>query len=232
MQLQQFPEQQTFKQLYRDHNVVPVCREILADCATPVSVLEKIGRDAGPAILLESVEGGERWGRFSFLSTSARTHVRIFKDVVEIRKNGRSEAIEHQNDPFGVLRDFMKGYRPAAANGLPRFWGGLVGYITYEAVSFFEAIGHQWPPEKPLAHFVMPDEVLIFDNVRNALQIIVIADTSDEPDAETAYHAAIKRIERLHGDISRPLAADKEESDAAPLVLRPVYEKADFRSRV
>ena len=232
MQLQQFPDPQTFKQLYRDHNVVPLCREILADCDTPVSVLEKIGRDAGPAILLESVEGGERWGRYSFLSTSARTHVRIFKEVVEIRKNGESEQIRHQNDPFGMLRDFMKGYHPANVKGLPRFWGGLVGYITYEAVSFFEAIGHQWPPEKPLAHFVMPDEVLIFDNVRNTLQIIGIAYTSDEPDAEKAYHAAMEKIERLHRDIGRPLAADKTEPNAAPLVLTPVYEKSDFRRRV
>src|SRR6056297_2431558 len=229
MQLQQFPEQQTFKQLYRDHNVVPVCREILADCATPVSVLEKIGRDAGPAILLESVEGGERWGRFSFLSTSARTHVRIFKDVVEIRKNGRSQAIEHQNDPFGMLRDFMKGYHPANVKGLPRFWGGLVGYITYEAVSFFEAIGHQWPPEKPLAHFVMPDEVLIFDNVRNTLQIIAIAYTSDDPNPDSAFVRAIGRLDELHRDIMKPYA-DPPQVMQPPMDLKPTYGEADFKS--
>ena len=232
MELQQFPDKNNFKQLYKTYNVVPVCREILADRDTPVSVLEKIDDKTGPALLLESVEGGERWGRFSFLSTSARTHVKIFRDVVEIRKNGSAEEIAHNNDPFAILRQFMKRYKPANIAGLPRFWGGLVGYLTYEAVSFFEAIPNEWPSDKPLAHFVMPDEVLIFDNVRNTLQIIAIAYTSDNADASDAFDRTVGRLDRLQQAILKPLTDTPASMDKAPMALKPVYEESDFRARV
>lgn len=232
MELQQFPDKNKFKQLYKTYNVVPICREILADRDTPVSVLEKIDDKTGPALLLESVEGGERWGRFSFLSTSARTHVKIFRDVVQIRKNGRKEELAHNNDPFAILRQFMARYEPANVTGLPRFWGGLVGYLTYEAVSFFEEIPNPWPADKPLAHFVMPDEVLIFDNVRNTLQIIAISYTSDEADSENAFNRAAGRIDRLHQAIIKPFTEQPPPAEQPPMDLKPVYEKDDFRSRV
>ena len=232
MELQQFPDKNNFKQLYQAYNVVPICREILADRDTPVSVLEKIDDKTGPALLLESVEGGERWGRFSFLSTSARTHVKIFRDVVEIRKNGSTEEIAHRNDPFAILRQFMARYEPANISGLPRFWGGLIGYLTYESVSFFEAIPNQLPADKPLAHFVMPDEVLIFDNVRNTLQIIAIAYTADDTDAEKAYQRTVGRIDRLEQAISKPYADLPATAGRPPLDLKPVYTEAEFRSKV
>ncbi|MFW6081448.1 MAG: anthranilate synthase component I, partial [Desulfosalsimonas sp.] len=92
MLLRQFPEKSDFADYFRDHNVVPVCREILADMETPVSVLKKLYRNQSPAFLFESVEGGERWGRYSFLSTSARTRVRVFADTVEIIKNREHET--------------------------------------------------------------------------------------------------------------------------------------------
>jgi len=231
MQLQQFPDKKSFKQLYQTYNVVPICREILADRDTPVSVLEKIDDKKGPALLLESVEGGERWGRFSFLSVSARTHVKIFRDTVQIRENGDAEEMAHNNDPFAIVREFMKRYEPAGVKGLPRFWGGLVGYISYEAVSFFEDIPNQWPSEKPLAHFVMPDEVLIFDNVRNTLQIIAIAYTSDDPNPDSAFVRAIGRLDELHRDIMKPYA-DPPQVMQPPMDLKPTYGEADFRSRV
>ncbi len=232
MQLQQFPDKESFQKLRQTCNVVPVCREILADRDTPVSVLEKIYRENTPALLLESVEGGERWGRYSFLSTSARTHVKVFRDVVAILKNGRNEEIPHHNNPFAILREFIQQCRPADIPGLPRFWGGLVGYICYEAVSFFEAIPNNLPPEQPLAHFIMPDEVLIFDNIRNTLQIIVISFASDEPGAEAAFDHALERINRLHQKIIQPLAEKKPAAAPSRPVLRPTCEAADFRRQV
>jgi anthranilate synthase component 1 len=126
----------------------------------------------------------------------------------------------------------MARYRPAPVGGLPRFWGGLVGYIAYEAVSFIEAIPHQRPAGKPLAHFVMPDEVLIFDNVRNTLQIIVISFAKESSDAAAAYSSAAERLDRLEALIRAPLPAGGQDRSQPPLSLMPVYEEADFRSRV
>jgi len=234
MFLRQFPEKTEFAQLYGRHNVVPVCREILADTETPVSVLMKTYRQAGPAFLLESVEGGERWGRYSFLSTSARTRVRVFRDDVEIRKNGAIDRIPHHGNPLSVLRDRMRRYDPAVIPGLPRFWGGLVGYFTYETVSFFEAIENRLPADRPLAHFIIPDEMLIFDNIRNTLMILALAFRNDGADADTAYDRAMGRIDALERIIGASPAAEAvtAASGQEECILAPVFPEADYRRNV
>jgi anthranilate synthase component I len=178
--------------LAADNNVVPVCIEILADTETPVSLLKKIRNHHKSVFLLESVEGGERWGRYSFLGASARTHIRVYSDVVKIMENGHETSIHHEGNPFGVIKNLMSQYRAAQIPGLPRFWGGLVGYLTYETVSFFERIPHQWPKEKPLANFIIPDELVIFDNIRHTLTAIVVTFPENRQSAEIEYDNAVK----------------------------------------
>ncbi len=234
MQIRQFPEPTEFARYYERHNVVPVCREILADTDTPVSVLHKIYDQAGPAFLFESVAGGERWGRYSFLSTSARTRVRLFARQVEIKKNGQTDFLDHHGNPLAVLRDVMKGYDAAEIPELPRFWGGLVGYFTYEMVSFFEAIANPLPPDRPLAHFMIPDEMLIFDNVKNTLIMVAITYRNDGASAAAAHDAAIERIDAMQTKIEQymPVPDGGEQADADALVLQPLTEEAAYRSHV
>ncbi|HSO19505.1 MAG TPA: anthranilate synthase component I, partial [Desulfosarcina sp.] len=178
MKLKQFPDRRQFDALARTGNVIPVCREILADMETPVSLLKKCypegAAPGGGIFLLESVEGGEKWGRYSFLGTSARNHVKVFSDRVAISGSGGSENLAHGGDPLAVLRGFMQRFRPAEISELPRFWGGLVGYLTYEMVSFFERIPNRLPADAPLAHFIVCDELLIFDNIRNTMTCAAI----------------------------------------------------------
>jgi len=186
MQLSRFPDRETFQKLSQNHNVIPVCMEILADTETPVSLLKKFYKN-GPVFLLESVEGGERWGRYSFLGTSARSHILVYGNRVEVHDNGACRKIDHHGQPLKILRDLMRPYNPAMIKGLPRFWGGMVGYLTYEMVSFFEKIPHRWPEQKPLAHFIIPDELIIFDNIQNTLKAVVISFTDgSEETPETA----------------------------------------------
>ena len=175
MLIRQFPDEETFVKLAEAHNVIPVCIETLADTETPVSLLKKINTHGGPVFLLESVEGGERWGRYSFLGASARCHVRVYADFVEIEEKASVRQIPHQGDPFSVLRRLIRRYNAAHVSGLPRFSGGLVGYFTYEAVSFFESIPNRLPENTPIAHFIMPDELLIFDNIQHTLLSVVIS---------------------------------------------------------
>jgi anthranilate synthase component 1 len=182
MQLRKFPDKEQFLRLAQSANVVPVCAEILADTQTPVSLLRAFYQEQGPIFLFESVEGGERWGRYSFLGTAARTHIRVFRDEVVILEDGESRRIAHHGDPLAVLKDLMAGYRPAEMSELPRFWGGMVGYLTYEMVSFFENIPNHFPAEKPLAHFIVPSELLVFDNIRHTLLVIAPAFTDDARD--------------------------------------------------
>ncbi|MBL0713152.1 MAG: chorismate-binding protein [Desulfosarcina sp.] len=237
MLLKQFPTREAFLTMSRQANILPVACEILADTETPVSLLGKFYRWQSDLFLFESVEGGERWGRYSFLGTSARSHVRVFPDVVAIREKGREERIPHAGRPLEILKKQMQAYRPAVVSDLPRFWGGMVGYLTYESVSFIEAIPHQWPADKPLAHFIVPDELVIFDNVRHTLTALIIVYLEDGQSAETAYDEAKKRLQGLLRRISTPTPAVETRLAGATAPeytcrLQAVHPDSDFQESV
>ncbi len=222
MILNRFPDKAQFRRLAREANVIPVCAEILADTETPVSLLKKMYKQGEPVFLLESAEGGERWGRYSFLGTSARSRVRVFQNSVTIEENGSTQTLPHDSDPLPILRRLMAAYTPAQIPELPRFWGGLVGYITYEAVSFFEKIDHALPPDKPLADFVICDELLIFDNIRHSLFAVVILFTeglTTEEQLDAIFAQARERINRLLTIVDERLPAAEREGTPAPCHL-------------
>ncbi len=210
MQLNQFPAKEQFEALATRHNVVPLCAEILADTDTPVSLLRKFYTGSGPVFLLESVEGGERWGRYSFLGTSARSHIRVFESHVEVASRGAVQKIPHHGDPLKILKELSTGFEPARVPGLPRFWGGLVGYMTYEMVSFFEKIPNRLPDSKALAHFIIPDELIIFDNIRYTMTAVAIAFIEDQGDAAAAYQEASQRIEHMTATMRTGLPDDDQ----------------------
>ena len=232
MNLRNFPDREHFRQLMKSSTVVPVCREVLADLETPVSIMHKLYRSSGPVFLLESMEGGERWGRYSFLGVSASRQIRVFKDTIQIERNGSVESHLHDGDPLGYLRSFMKNYRPAAIPQLPRFWGGLVGYMAYEMVSFIEAIPNRLSDDQPVAHFIMPDELLIFDNIANTLMLVAIAHTDTHADADAAFHDATARIESIYEQIRRPLKPENVSSAPFSSRLASEVDEDAFRRRV
>ncbi len=232
MQVNQFPDPATFLKLSENHNVIPVVREILADTETPVSLMKKAYQGKGPVFLLESVEGGERWGRYSFLGVSARSQICVFRTMVEIREGGKTRQLHHHNDPLGILRQYMQGFRPAEMAGLPRFWGGMVGYFTYEMVSFFEAIPNNLPEDKPLAHFMIPDELLIFDNVTHTLSLVAVAFVNDDNSAAVAYESALDRIRRLQDALAQPLNEAEPQGGAAVNDMQVIVEEEVFRQQV
>ena len=162
MELGFYPERQEFRNMAEKGNLIPVCLEILADTETPVSALAKIYNGHGPVFLLESMEGGERWGRYSFLGNSATKTVRVYRDDVVIEDGGIQERVPHDGDPLGVLRSVMSRYRPVTLPRLPRFWGGMVGFFNYEFVSFFESIPNSLSADTPLAQFILPGQLFIF----------------------------------------------------------------------
>jgi anthranilate synthase component 1 len=232
MLLRNFPDKSNFVSLAEEFNVIPVCTEVLADMETPVSLLQKACGAGGPVFLLESVEGGEKWGRYSFLGTSARAHVRVYKEYVEIQRKAEKEKILHHNDPLKVLKDFMGRYNPAPVSGLPRFWGGLVGSINYEMVSFFEAIDNELPLDKPLAHFIISDELIIFDNIRNTLMCLVIAFPEGPADARKAYENAKDRLAGLLELMQQPIQKSNLGDRQGPFQLQTPLPEEDFRERV
>jgi anthranilate synthase component I len=232
MLINEFPDIDQFRSLAKQSNVIPVCMEVLADTNTPVSLLKKIYKNNKPAFLFESVEGGERWGRYSFLGVSARTQLRVFPQIVEIVEGGGHQKIPHHGDPFCVLKTWMNKYRPAHVPELPRFWGGMVGYLTYEMVSFFESIPNLLPEDKPIAHFIIPDELLIFDNIRHTLLGVVICFIDDPGDLDHAFHSAKRRTQSL----LREMEGFSPEACATPIhtefTLKESLEAPIFKSLV
>lgn len=232
MLISRFPQKSSFLQLAERHNVIPVCAEVLADTETPVSLLRKIYSGKGPAFLFESVEGGERWGRYSFLSASARAEIRVYADSITVETGGRTETIAHGGEPMVVLRALMQHYRPAPIPELPRFWGGMVGYLGYEMVSFFENIPNRLPDDQPIAHFIIPDKLIIFDNIRHTLMAVVIVFIEDADASEAIYRRALTDLEDLLSETASCISTEVRVADGADFNLLPRLDDDVYREMV
>ena len=187
--------------LAREKNLIPVTREILADLDTPVSAFTKLDR-GDASFLLESLEGGENWGRYSILGVRPVVELRSKGTAVEIRRGERTERLESQ-DPLAVLQGLLADVRAAEVPGLPPFSGGAVGLIGYDYVRFLERLPGSLPDDldQPDLHFVFPELVLVFDNFRHRLRFVV--NSRPDGDPERRYQEAVATIEemvtRLHG---------------------------------
>ncbi|MDI6797129.1 MAG: anthranilate synthase component I, partial [Desulfatibacillaceae bacterium] len=231
MILSSYPSQDEFLEMAQKGNCIPVCLEVLADTITPVSVLLLHAQKGKPLFLLESVEGGERWGRYSFMGGSARCQVRIFADEVCVEEGGQTRKIPHNGKPLEILRQVMSRYRPVSLPQLPRFWGGMVGYLTYEMVSFFERIAHKLPPDKPLAHFIVTDELYIFDTVRHTLTLLAHVFLENGIDPKQAYADAQNRLKKMLKTLSGPVPVE-DASRQSPGRLVPKNDAAIYKKNV
>ncbi len=193
------PSRAEFLRAARQATLVPVYREILADCETPVSAFLKIagtGRSSH-AFLLESVEGGEKWGRYSFLGTDPALVVTARGTEVRIDRRDGSQQRERMADPLVALRQLLGRYRPASVAGLPRFHGGAVGYVGYDAVRYFERLPVSLDDDLglPEMHLLVPDVVLVFDRMTHTIKVIANVMLDEGVDPGAAYGAAAGRIE-------------------------------------
>ena len=201
------PSRSDFRALAKQANLIPVRREILADCDTPVSTFLRVG-NRGPAFLMESVEGGESVARYSFLGSRPRMIVEGRGTEVRCRhlRDGRTETFE-STDPLSALRDLLRDVSPANIEGLPPFHGGFVGYLAYDAVRRFERLPDSVEDSLgiPDATFLLADSVLVFDRARNVIQVVVNASVPDASLADQAYDAAEAQIEATVSEIRAPL---------------------------
>lgn len=184
------------------YNRIPLISECLADLDTPLAVYCKLNERSRRtnSFLLESVEGGERFGRYSMIGVSARCSIRSRDDQIEVMRDG--DVVErHQGDPLAFVREFRNRFRVALRPGLPRFCGGLAGYFGYDVVRFIEPrLGPCRKPDPigtPDMLFLLVDELAIVDNLQGKLYLIVYADTSS-PDA---WSQAQKRLRELRAKL-------------------------------
>ena len=195
-----YPSKEEFIKLLKQGNLIPVFTEIIADLETPLSAFMKIS-DGKYSYLLESVEGGEKIARYSFLGANP---------LVVFKSDGKSDPLLH-------IKKIMSKYKFVPLKGLPRFCGGMVGYLGYDAVRFFEKIPDKNKDELklPQALFVMTDTFLIFDHVNHSIKIVALAHV--KKNAAQAYDKAIKDIERLKAKLKKPLSVRKSKVKSNPL---------------
>ncbi len=201
------PDFEEFKSYCSKGNIIPVFREYLADMDTPVSVLNRFSGDKH-VFLLESVEGGERWGRYSFLGVNPFALFKVQDGKATLHKNGHDEVVDSPDGPFLALRKIIEQYKPVEIPGLPRFFAGAIGYIGHHTVNEFERLP---APKKalkhPTAHFILTDQVIIFDNVRHTIKIVACARLDEHPDPKEAYDAACARIAAIEKVLRSPAPA-------------------------
>ena len=194
-----------FKELAQRGTFVPVYKEIVADLLTPVSAFLKVAEHADYAFLLESVEGGEQVARYSFLGKDPFLIVRARGGKVLIDRAG--ETTESDKPFTATIRELMAGFHSPFVPGLPRFTGGAVGYLGYDAAAWFEPVELQ-PAEREddEAGFMLFDTVLAFDHVRHRILIIANARISGDEDLESLYQFACAKVEFVERELERALS--------------------------
>ena len=194
------PELAQFSQLCEEGNVIPVYREILADTETPVSAYLKIRRQGGYSFLLESVEGGERAARYSFLGIGPIAVFRSRGSQVTI-DDCAGQVRTFEADPIAAFRQFMGTYRSVHLPELPRFTGGAVGYLGYDGIRLVEDLPDTCADDLALDDMVFAvfETIVAFDNLRHTALLITHADLRDGADPETAYRDAAARLSHLEG---------------------------------
>jgi anthranilate synthase component 1 len=195
-----YPTLEEVRQLKKYGNLVPVCRDIQADLETPVSAYLKIAR-GNYSFLLESVEGGERLARYSFIGTEPSLVLRTGND--------------NPVDPLNLVEKEFAQLRPVSIAGLPRFHGGMVGYLSYEVARYFEKLPcpDQDPQGLPESVLMLADTLLVFDHITHKIK--VVSHTHLDGDVDKAYREATRKIDDLVNRLEQPIQSKSPKN--APL---------------
>ncbi|MEW6618428.1 MAG: anthranilate synthase component I [bacterium] len=205
-----YPTKEEFRQKSKQGNLIPVYKEILGDLETPLSAFYKISQSKY-AYLLESVEKGEKLGRYSFLGANPSI---IFKSKGKngvIIRDGQEETFDVGEDPLIQLKKLMSQFKPVKVDGLPRFYGGAVGYLSYDYVRFIENLPDKNPDDLNLPHtfFAITDTIIIFDHLLQTIKVVSNAHIDNDP--ALSYEKAIEQIEGIITKLRQSLPNPKSE---------------------
>ncbi|TRZ96307.1 anthranilate synthase component I [bacterium] len=237
-----YPSSKEFLNLSKKYNLIPVYTQVNADLDTPVSAFLKISK-GDYAFLLESVEGQEKIARYSFLGSSPSL---IFRGkgrdiwIIDPRRKTVRRFLSKVS-PLDEIRKIMQGYRPATIKGLPRFYGGLVGYIGYEAVRLFEKLPDKNKNDLKLADylFILTDNLLIFDRVNHTIKIVANvflpeSGRTTTVEKERLYIEALRKIEEIKRDFEKSISLGKRRDikPGARIKVNSNFTPAGFKSAV
>jgi len=206
-------------------NRIPVSQEVLADLDTPLSTYLKVAQ--GPySYLLESVQGGEKWGRYSMIGMPCKRVLKVFQHKVQILEQDNVLEEHEVSDPLDFIADYQKQFKVAPVEGLPKFDGGLVGYFGYDVVRYVEKRLAESTPEDDIGNpdilLMQSEEVMVFDNLSGKLHFIVLADANDKD----GYEKARRRITIMRGQIRSAYQGQIGQ----PLIQQRHVQESDFVS--
>lgn len=225
------PNRREFLALAKEHTLVPVCRTLTADLETPVSAFLRAAWPERECFLLESVEGGEQIGRYTFIGAEPYKRIVARGRSLTITEGKRTTHME--GDVFAVLRESLSGHKPARLKDLPPFTAGAVGYFAYDAVRQIEHLPSLAKDDLdvPDACLLFFDEVMAFDHVRKQIWLVVTADVTLTNPAD-AYENAVKRLNKLEKRLARPLPKLKSKNTSGKLKVLHRTSKQDFAAAV
>lgn len=227
------PSLADFKRLANQGNLIPISEEVHFDWETPISAFRKID-DGKFSFLLESVEGGEKWGRYSFLGSFPSYLFRSKGEEFEILKKGEVFRKGKEKDPLRALEDFLGNFRPALDDSLPRFFGGAVGYVNYDLVRSFEKIPEWLSQDIALydCYFLITDTLLVFDNVKQKVKVICNVFLDGRQPLHEAYQEAQEKIGRIVCQLQTPPPPSHRKQSFTPSPLASNLSREDFMKGV
>ena len=226
------PGEREFGELARVHTLVPVWRTVVADLETPVSAFLRLAEGEGEAFLLESVEGGERVGRYTFMGIEPYRRMRSWGRRIVVEETGGARR-EFAGDIFAELKGALGGHRPAKLPGLPPFTAGAVGFFSYDVVRQMERLPELAADELhvPDACLMFFDQVMAFDHVKKEIYLMVTVDLEREA-SPGAYGRASARLDRMEARMERALPARRQIAERGELEIRARTSKAEFMAAV
>ena len=214
-------------------NLIPVFQEFLADTETPVSAYLKI-RDSSFSYLLESAEGGNRWGRYSFIGYKPSLIVISRHHEMEIWEKGEKEILRDVVNPLHVLRELSAKFNPLPVRDLPPFQGGLVGYFNYDLIRTWERLPGLSPENHalPEAIFTASRRMIIFDHLTHMIRVVAFAHLNKEEDLKKAYTRACQEVEETIGELQSPLSTVPTGNPFSLSDLKSNFHRDEFEEAV
>lgn len=227
------PSFEDFERISTQGNLIPIVEEVHFDWETPISAFRKID-DGIFSFLLESVEGGEKWGRYSFLGSAPAYLFRSKGDEFEILKNGEIIQKGKVRDPLRALEGFLRNFRPVDCGLLPRFLGGAVGYISYDMVRSFERIPELLPQDIDLysCFFMITDSLLVFDNLKQKVMVISNVFLDGQQSLKEAYQEAQEKTGRIVSRLQSQVPSSTRQRSFSPSHLHSNLSQEDFMKGV
>ncbi|MCP4488944.1 MAG: anthranilate synthase component I [Gammaproteobacteria bacterium] len=229
---------QKFQQIQHDFNRIPLVREVLADLDTPLSTYLKLANEPY-SYLFESVQGGEKWGRYSIIGLACSTCLKVFGRRAMLEVDGQIVNEEETSDPLQYIEEYLNFFKVAEADCLPKFHGGLVGYFAYDTIRYIEPKLAECPnPDKhgtPDILLMLSDELVVFDNLSSRMFLIVHVD----PSTPKAWENGQQRLDKLEKKLDEtrlrvkpePNQVSVDECDFTSEFTQQGYEEAVEKAR-